>query len=175
MSAVDSPYLTDDPDDGRPGRRTVLRGISAMGLAALAVPLSGAAAGAAEAPGPKPKPKKKTPGKKPPKGAKLVKASDTPLATTDSIPVNGGMLFEADEYVITQPKAGKFLGFDSLCTHEGCPVDVFDKPNTMSCSCHSTDFDATTGKVKSGPAKKPLPKKPIIVEGNNIYRAKPAK
>lgn len=186
MAAAETPHLPDGADGARPDRRAVLRGISAMGLAAFAVPLIDSKAGAAttapgtaqltESPAPKPKPKnKKKKNKKPPAEGKLVKASDTPLGTTDQVPVNGGMLFESDEYVVTQPEAGKFVGFDALCTHEGCPVDVFDTPNTMSCSCHGAQFDAKSGKVKAGPARKPLPKKPIIVEGNNIYKAKPAK
>ena len=184
MAAADTPQLPDEAEGARPDRRAVLRGMSAMGLAAFAVPLaldSNAAAvtderaAAASAAGPQPKPKPKKKKKAPAKEGKLVKASDTPLGTTDQIPVNGGMLFEADEYIVTQPKAGKFVGFDALCTHEGCPVDVFDTPNTMSCSCHGAQFDANNGKVKGGPARKPLPKKPIIVEGNNIYKAKPAK
>lgn len=186
MAAAETPQLPDGAEGARPDRRAVLRGISAMGLAAFAVPLaldSNAAAAteapttptSAQGPQPKPKPKKKGKGKGKPEEAKLVKASDTPLATTDQIPVNGGMLFEADEYIVTQPKAGTFVGFDALCTHEGCPVDVFDTPNTMSCSCHGAQFDANNGKVKGGPARKPLPKKPIIVEGTNIYKAKPAK
>lgn len=184
MAAADTPQLHDGAEGARPDRRAVLRGMSAMGLAAFAVPLTldSKAAAVTDAPAtpasaqglqPKPKPKKKKGGK--PKEGKLVKASNTPLGTTDQIPVNGGMLFEADEYIVTQPKAGKFVGFDALCTHEGCPVDVFDTPNTMSCSCHGAQFDANNGKVKGGPARKPLPKKPIIVEGNNIYKAKPAK
>ena len=181
MAAADTPHLPDGAEGARPDRRAVLRGMSAMGLAAFAVPLTldsnaAAATDATTAPaspqGPQPKPKPKKKGGKEPK---LVKASDTPLGTTDQVPVNGGMLFEADEYIVTQPKAGKFVGFDALCTHEGCPVDVFDTPNTMSCSCHGAQFDANNGKVKGGPARKPLPKKPIIVEGNNIYKAKPAK
>ena len=199
MAAADTPHLPDGTEGARPARRAVLRGISAMGLAAFAAPLaldSNAAAtdaktAAATAPGPdptpKPKPKKKkkaaakkaapkkkAPAKGKPKGGKLVKASNTPLATTADIPVNSGMLFEADEYIVTQPKAGKFVGFDSLCTHEGCPIDVFETPGKMSCSCHSSDFTLDTGKPTAGPARKPIPKKPIIVEGGNIYKAKPA-
>ncbi|MBA3745301.1 Rieske (2Fe-2S) protein [Sporichthya sp.] len=209
MAAADTPNLPHEAEGAQPGRRTVLRGISALGLAAFAVPLaarasdgnnattalpeaslesnagavSRAKAGPKPTPTPKPAPKAKkkpkaAPKGKPkaaPKGAKLVKASDTPLASGDTIPVNSGYLFEADEYIVTQPTAGKFVGFDSLCTHEGCPVDVFDTPGVMSCSCHSTNFKITDGKVISGPAKKPMPKRPIIVENGQIYRAKPAK
>jgi Rieske Fe-S protein len=179
MAAADTPNLPDGAEGIRPDRRTVLRGMSAMGLAAFAVPLAGhgdnattAAPEAGREANPKPTPKPS--GKAPAAKGKLVKASNTPLATTAEIPVNSGMLFEADEYIVTQPKAGKFVGFDSLCTHEGCPVDVFDTPGEMDCSCHSSKFKLDTGKPFAGPAKKPLPKKPIIIENGNIYKAKPA-
>ena len=217
MSAADSPLHPEAADDAQVARRVLLRGVSAMGLAAFAAPL--AACGSDDEPvgavGPDatpepivettpqatvappkgsktPKPEKTASAEptaeatatgKPeaspkatpkPAAAKLVKASDTPLGTTDTIPVNSGFLFEADEYIVTQPSAGKFVGFDSLCTHEGCPVDVFDTPGVMSCSCHSSNFKITDGKVISGPAPKPMPMKPIIVEDGKIYRAKPA-
>ncbi|WP_344605950.1 Rieske (2Fe-2S) protein [Sporichthya brevicatena] len=185
MAAAETPHLPDEPE-GAPGRRAVLRGISAMGLAAFTVPmaLSSNAVATTEAETatlPKPDPKKKgkkkgaAKGKKgAAKGGKLVKDGDTPIASTEDIPVNSGALFEADEYIITQPKAGQFLGYDSLCTHEGCPVDAFDTPGEMNCSCHGAKFDIKSGKVLDGPAKKPLPKKPIIVEGGQIYKAKKA-
>jgi nitrite reductase/ring-hydroxylating ferredoxin subunit len=158
----------------------VIRGISAMGLAAFAAPsvLDSSAAAAETAPNPTPAPPPKAGPKKPkgkPKPGNLVKASDTPLAKTSDIPVNSGMLFEADEYIVTQPKPGKFVGFDSLCTHEGCPIDAFETPGEMDCTCHDSKFKIDSGKPFAGPAKKPVPKKPIIVENGQIYKAKKAK
>ncbi len=198
MTAADTPHLPDQAEGAGPDRRALLLGISAMGLAAFAAPLaldSNAAAvtaeGAAQGPKPTPKPdpkkkaaakKKAAPkkkagakkGAKAAKGGKPVKDGDTPLTDASAIPVNSGMLFEADDYIITQPTAGKYVGFSSLCTHEGCPVDVFDRPGIMACSCHSTDFKITDGSVISGPARKPMPMKPIVVEGGKIYKAKKA-
>ncbi len=222
MAAAETPNLPEAADEAQVGRRVVLRGISAMGLAAFAAaPLAACGGGdddpAAVAPeatpeatlestpsatatttpkagktpkaeattqatksaeaSPKatPKPEKPAATPKPAAGgAKLVKDGNTPIASTADVPVNSGALFEADGYVVTQPKAGQFIGFDSLCTHEGCPIDVFDTPGKMSCSCHSSDFTLTDGKPTAGPARKPIPKKPIIVEGGQIYKAKPA-
>ncbi len=220
MSAADSRNGPEGAEETEVGRRVLLRGMSALGLAAFAAPLAAcggddepaAVAGpdatpeatvevspaatpkAAAAKTPKPeksptasvepsasadgtkttKPEATPKATPKPAAGKLVKASDTPLASVDTVPVNSGYLFEADEYIVTQPTAGKFVGFDSLCTHEGCPVDVFDTPGEMACSCHSTKFKITDGKVISGPAKRPMPMKPIIVENGQIYRAKPA-
>lgn len=215
MTAADTPNRTEGADEAVVGRRVLLRGVSALGLAAFAAPLAACGgddepAAVAENPGPTPEPtpepttaatatKTPKPAKSPkaeptatteatktakpeatpkpskaPAAPKLVKDGNTPLAATTDIPVNSGMLFEADAYVVTQPTAGKFIGFDDKCTHEGCPVDVFDRPGIMACSCHSTDFKITDGSVISGPARKPMPKKPIIVENGQIYKAKPA-
>jgi Rieske Fe-S protein len=202
--------------DAEVGRRVLLRGMAALGLAAVTLPLAACgsddepeavsstpevpeatpeASTAAEA---TPKPAKSPKAEKTPKaspeaspkatekpeatpkatpkdsGGKLVKDGTTPLASTSDIPVNSGMLFELDEYIVTQPSAGKFVGFDSLCTHQGCPVDVFDTPGEMDCSCHDSHFKITDGSVISGPAKKAMPMKPIIVEGGQIYKAKKA-
>jgi len=163
------------------GRRVLLRGMAAMGLAAVTLPL--AACGSDDEPAAVSGTPEATPEATPegtpeatpkPAAEKLVKDGNTPLAATADIPVNSGMLFEADEYIVTQPKSGDFRGFSSICTHEGCPVDVFDTPGEMDCSCHSSHFKITDGSVISGPAKKPLPRKPIIVEGGQIYKAKPA-
>jgi nitrite reductase/ring-hydroxylating ferredoxin subunit len=193
MAAADTPTPPDETERVGPDRRTALRGMSAMGLAALAAPLAvrpgdgnpitdllntlTGGGGSAPAPAPTPAPAPAPSGPKPkdvhPKG--YVKAGNTPLASTDDIPVKHGMLFEADEYVVTQPKAGQFIGFDSLCTHEGCPIDVFDKAGEMDCSCHSSKFKLDTGKPFYGPAKKAIPKKPIIIENGQIFKAKKAK
>jgi Rieske Fe-S protein len=126
----------------------------------------------APTPAPAPKPPTKVTSVEP-KG-KYVKASKTPMGSVEDVPVEGGVLFESDQYVVTQPKAGHFVGFDALCTHEGCPVDAFDTPGKIQCSCHGATFDSTSGKVEGGPAKKPLPKKPIVIENGQIYKAKKA-
>jgi Rieske Fe-S protein len=122
-----------------------------------------------KAPEPPPKPTKVK--SVTPKGD-FKKASNTEMGTTADVPVSSGHLFETDEYVVTQPKEGAFVGFDSLCTHEGCPVDIFDTPGKMSCGCHGATYDLATGKVLKGPAKKPLPLKPIVIENGKIYKAK---
>ncbi|HUR03766.1 MAG TPA: Rieske (2Fe-2S) protein [Nonomuraea sp.] len=192
MAAADTPTPPDETEGAGLDRRGAIRGFSAMGLAALAVPLAarpgaddpitsliksltggGSEPEPAPAPAPEPKPETKVTSVQP-KG-KFAKAGNTPMGSVDEIPVNSGMLFEADQYIVTQPKAGEFVGFDSLCTHEGCPVDVFDRPGIMACSCHSTDFKITNGAVIKGPAKKPMPQKPIVIENGKIYKAKKAK
>src|SRR4051812_7372545 len=39
------------------------------------------------------------------------------LAKTADIPVNGGKIFEQQGVVVTQPAAGTYKAFSSVCTH----------------------------------------------------------
>ncbi|MBI0297913.1 Rieske (2Fe-2S) protein [Streptomyces sp. PRKS01-29] len=92
------------------------------------------------------------------------------LAKTSQIPEGGGMVFKDHKVVVTQPKAGEFKAFSSICTHQGCSVgDV--SGGTINCPCHQSKFDITDGSVKGGPAQKPLPGAQIKVQGSSIWMA----
>ncbi|MFH8476791.1 Rieske (2Fe-2S) protein [Streptomyces sp. NPDC018000] len=94
-------------------------------------------------------------------------ASKAALAKTADIPVGGGMIFADLGVVVTQPKAGEFKAFSSKCTHQGCAVSSVSE-GTINCHCHRSKFDVATGSVMAGPATKPLPARPITVEGDSI-------
>ncbi len=126
---------------------------------------------AGEADSPKATPKA-TP-KAPATGGKLVKDGDTPLAAAADIPANSGARSRPTRYIVTQPTAGKYVGFDSLCTHEGCSSTCSRQPGTWS--ARATDRSSTSPTAAtSGPAEEPMPKKEIIVEDGQIYKAKKA-
>ncbi|NUH40512.1 Rieske (2Fe-2S) protein [Streptomyces samsunensis] len=92
------------------------------------------------------------------------------LAKTSQIPEGGGMVFKDHKVVVTQPTAGEFKAFSSICTHQGCSVgDVTG--GTINCPCHQSKFDITDGSVKGGPAQKPLPGAQIKVQGSSIWMA----
>lgn len=92
-------------------------------------------------------------------GAKLAAASD--------IPVGGGTIFASRGVVVTQPTAGTFKGFSSVCTHQGCPLSAVDG-GTINCTCHGSKFAIEDGSVKAGPAKKPLEAKTVTKSGDDI-------
>ncbi|MET4922381.1 Rieske (2Fe-2S) protein [Streptomyces sp. PSRA5] len=92
------------------------------------------------------------------------------LAKTTDIPEGGGKVFEDKGVVITQPTAGEFKAFSSVCTHSGCTVGDISN-GTITCPCHGSQFDATDGSVKKGPANKPLGATAITVEGDSISLA----
>lgn len=89
------------------------------------------------------------------------------LAKTSDIPVGGGKIFADAGVVVTQPTAGQFKGFSSVCTHMGCTVaDV--SGGTINCHCHGSQFKVTDGSVAHGPATAPLPPKKVSISGGEI-------
>lgn len=92
------------------------------------------------------------------------------LATTADIPEGGGKVFKDQKVVITQPAAGQFKAFTSVCPHQGCDVDKIVDGNIV-CPCHSSKFKIADGSVVDGPAKQPLEEKAIKVDGDSISLA----
>jgi Rieske Fe-S protein len=87
-------------------------------------------------------------------------------AKTGDIAVGGGTIFAAGQAVVTQPTAGQFKAFSSICTHAGCPVGSVT--DTINCPCHGSRFSITDGSVVNGPASRPLPARTVKVEGDTV-------
>jgi len=86
------------------------------------------------------------------------------LAKTADVPVGSGVI--VDDVVVTQPAAGDFKGFSSVCTHAGCNVsEIVD--GVIVCPCHGSKFNLD-GSVANGPATKPLEAKAVAVQGDSI-------
>ena len=87
-------------------------------------------------------------------------------AKASEIAVGSGTIFAAGQAVITQPAAGEFKAFSSICTHAACPVaNVTD---TINCACHGSKFSITDGSVVNGPAVTPLPARTVTVSGDSV-------
>ncbi len=95
---------------------------------------------------------------------------DAVLAKKKDVPVGSGKIDFADAIVVTQPTAGEFLGFSAICTHEGCVVAKI-QGDTIICSCHGSHFSIKDGSVTRGPAREPLDKVPVKVDGDDIKLA----
>ncbi|MGH3336319.1 MAG: Rieske (2Fe-2S) protein, partial [Nocardioides sp.] len=158
-------------------RRIVFQGLSALGVAAVLAGCGGeepaqpraAQPSATDSTSPTPS---KAPPKREPKndnGANNPKDADA-LATTDEIPVGGGIILTDVRIVITQPERGEFRAFSAVCKHQGQTVGkVAD--NTITCLFHGSQYDAATGDVTTGPATTGLDPVRISVKGGAIVRA----
>jgi Rieske Fe-S protein len=67
---------------------------------------------------------------------------------------------------VSQPTAGEVVAFSAICTHQKCVVAAAG--DRFECPCHASVFDATTGDVIEGPARRPLPSVPVSVEGDRV-------
>lgn len=93
------------------------------------------------------------------------------LATKADIPVGGGKVFkDGGGVVVTQPTAGQFKAFTSICTHQQCVVSEVVN-GSINCKCHGSMFSAADGSVTNGPATKGLDEKQLKIDGDNISLA----
>jgi Rieske Fe-S protein len=129
-------------------RRTVIRNAGVVGVSMVGAATLAACGGS-------------TPSSpaSPADAAGAIKAAD--------IPVGGGKVFEATKIVVTQPTAGEFKAFSAVCTHRSCTVSGVRNGN-ITCPCHKSMFDMTTGAVTGGPAPRPLPSKIVVVKDGSI-------
>ena len=65
--------------------------------------------------------------------------------------------------------AGSFYAFDDTCTHMGCSLarGTLDG-TTVTCACHGSQFDVTTGAVLRGPAARPVRSRSVQVADGSL-------
>jgi quinol---cytochrome c reductase iron-sulfur subunit len=72
------------------------------------------------------------------------------------------------------------IAFSKICTHAGCAVSEYRTPlfeptapsPALVCPCHYSTFDpATGGDVVFGPAGRPLPQLPLMIDASGELRA----
>ena len=60
-------------------------------------------------------------------------------------------------------------GFGDLCTHRECSLSKGSlEATTVTCPCHGSQFDVTTGAVLRGPALEPVRHYPLRLEGSRL-------
>jgi Rieske Fe-S protein len=126
-------------------RRTVLRGGTAVGLAAVAAPALAACSGTSSG------------------GSQPVQAT----VKTADVPVGGGVIEEAAAVVVVQPTAGTFKAYSAICPHQGCEVDRVSN-GTITCPCHGSTFRVSDGGVLTGPAAQGLTVLSSTVKGDEV-------
>ena len=65
------------------------------------------------------------------------------------------------------------VAYSKICTHVGCPVALYEQTtHHILCPCHQSTFDASNGaSVIFGPAPRPLPQLPLMVDCNGYIAA----
>ena len=72
------------------------------------------------------------------------------------------------------------LAYSKICTHAGCAIELYRKPTfpavepepALVCPCHYSTFNPANGaQVIYGPAGRPLPQLPLMIDADNNLRA----
>jgi nitrite reductase/ring-hydroxylating ferredoxin subunit len=64
---------------------------------------------------------------------------------------------------------GTLYAFGNTCTHQGCSLAQGELDGTtVTCPCHGSRFDVTSGAVVRGPAREPVASYAVRVEGKEI-------
>ena len=64
---------------------------------------------------------------------------------------------------------GRLYAFDDACTHMGCSLGEGELENTtVTCPCHGSQFDVTSGAVIRGPAHRPVRSRSVELDGDEL-------
>jgi len=99
-------------------------------------------------------------------------AGGTSIGASTELPVGGSLAFTdgaGNPGFALQPKAGAYLAYSAVCTHEGCTVGYDQGANQFACPCHGARFDGASGDVLRGPARDPLQKYTVTEWGGTLY------
>ena len=95
------------------------------------------------------------------------------VARIGEIPVGGSKLFryptESDPCILIRLRTGRLAAYSQSCTHLMCPVHFNAEKNQLVCPCHEGFFAAEDGRVLAGPPRRPLPRHPIEVRGQELW------
>ncbi len=64
---------------------------------------------------------------------------------------------------------GSLYAFGEICTHARCSLAEGElEGKTVTCPCHGSQFDVTTGAVLNPPATEPVPVFPLRVQDDEL-------
>jgi nitrite reductase/ring-hydroxylating ferredoxin subunit len=94
----------------------------------------------------------------------------TAVARTTDIPPGEMRSFQiGGEDVAVANIDGAFHAFGDLCTHKHCSLSDGDLDGTtVTCACHGSQFDVTSGEVLNGPAAEPVDSYEVRTEDGQI-------
>lgn len=64
---------------------------------------------------------------------------------------------------------GHLYAFDDTCPHTGCSLAMGTLDGTtVTCGCHGSQFDVTSGALLRGPARRPVRSRTVHVAGEDL-------
>jgi nitrite reductase/ring-hydroxylating ferredoxin subunit len=64
---------------------------------------------------------------------------------------------------------GQLYAIDDTCTHMGCSLATGElKGTVVTCRCHGSQFDVTSGDVIRGPAEDPIRSRSVQVQDGDL-------
>ena len=98
------------------------------------------------------------------------------VGEAEAIPKGEMRVFDVAGTRLNVAHAGdSFYAFEDACTHMGCSLANGELDGTVvTCACHGSQFDVTSGAVLRGPAQRPVRAIPVIVENGEILAEAPA-
>lgn len=101
-------------------------------------------------------------------------AAGTQVAKLADVPVGGGLLVDepggTGKLLLVQPSAGQVKAFNAACPHQGVMVGT-PQGGTITCPGHGSQFDASSGALKKGPATTGLSTVNVKVDGAAVVLA----
>jgi nitrite reductase/ring-hydroxylating ferredoxin subunit len=94
-------------------------------------------------------------------------ASGTLLGHSSEIPEGGGVIYSAHHVVVTQPSAGMYKAFSTVCPHAGCQCNQVTSGQIV-CPCHNAVFSISDGSPVSGPAHSALESRTVTVQNGEV-------
>ena len=94
----------------------------------------------------------------------------TPVGSKDDIPDGEMRSFQVGgEQIAVANVDGSFHAFGDVCTHQQCSLSDGDlEGTTVTCPCHGSQFEVTTGNVLNGPATLPVDSYEVSEEGGEL-------
>ncbi|MGQ0802874.1 MAG: Rieske (2Fe-2S) protein [Actinomycetota bacterium] len=92
------------------------------------------------------------------------------LGPVGAVPDGDMKAFDAEGVQVTVANvSGALHAFNDVCTHKHCPLSKGElEGSTVTCPCHGSQFDVTTGAVIQGPAQDPVDTYPVRMEGDTL-------
>jgi nitrite reductase/ring-hydroxylating ferredoxin subunit len=94
----------------------------------------------------------------------------TPIGKASDVSEGEMQVFDVDGSKVNVANAGGHLyAFDDACTHMGCSLANGELAGTtVTCACHGSQFDVTSGSVLRGRAQRPVRPWAVEVNGEDL-------